>query len=91
MGERRVRVLVSGRVQGVFYRASLREEASRRGVAGTVRNLPDGRVQAELQGAPADVDAVLAWCAQGPPNAHVADVDVPESDPGPGAQGFSVR
>jgi len=91
MGERRVRVLVSGRVQGVFYRASLREEASRRGVAGTVRNLPDGRVQAELQGAPADVDAVLAWCAQGPPNAHVADVDVTEIDPAPGAQGFSVR
>ncbi|MFO8075367.1 MAG: acylphosphatase [Egibacteraceae bacterium] len=91
MGERRVRVLVSGRVQGVFYRASLREEATRRGVAGTVRNLPDGRVQAELQGAPADVDAVLAWCAQGPPSAHVADVEVTELEPVPDAQGFNVR
>ncbi len=91
MGERRVRVLVSGRVQGVFYRASLREEASRRGVAGTVRNLPDGRVQAELQGAPADVDAVLAWCGQGPPNAHVADVEVTELEAVPDARGFDVR
>ena len=91
MGERRVRVLVSGRVQGVFYRASLREEASRRGVAGTVRNLPDGRVQAELQGAPADVEAVLAWCGQGPPSARVSDVEVTELDPVPDARGFRVR
>ncbi len=91
MGERRVRVLVSGRVQGVFYRASLREQASRRNIAGTVRNLPDGRVQAELQGEPADVDAVLAWCGQGPPGAHVSDVEVTELEPVPDARGFRVR
>ena len=71
-----------GRVQGVFFRASLREEADRRGVTGWVRNRPDGAVDAWLEG-PADaVDAVEAWVHDGGPPAAVVDrVDVDERTP----------
>ena len=91
MVERRVRALIDGRVQGVFFRASLREEASRRGLAGSARNLPDGRVEVELQGESDAVDELLAWCWEGPPQAHVTDVEVTERDVDPAMSGFSVR
>jgi acylphosphatase len=66
---------ISGRVQGVGYRASLRAEALANAVAGWVRNRTDGTVEAVLQGAPADVDTVLAWAKRGPPGARVKLVD----------------
>lgn len=87
----RVRVHVEGRVQGVFFRASLRDVADELGLAGWVRNMPDGRVEAELQG---DADAVgkaVAFCREGPPSAHVTSVDVDEIEPRDGADGFRVR
>jgi acylphosphatase len=85
----RRRVLVSGRVQGVFFRASLREVAVEHGVAGVARNLADGRVEAVLEGAPAAVEAVIAWCRQGPPRALVTAVEVTD-EPVEGASGFGV-
>lgn len=91
MPDRRVRVVVSGRVQGVFYRATLRAEATRRAVAGWARNLPDGRVEAELQGQPHDVDAVVAWCREGPAQARVSDVEVEELPVDHGLHGFSIE
>ena len=63
---RRVRVRVSGQVQGVFFRVSTREAAQRSGVTGWVRNLPDGDVEAEVQGPAPAVESVLAHCRQGP-------------------------
>jgi acylphosphatase len=85
----RRRVLVSGRVQGVFFRASLREVAVEHGVAGAARNLADGRVEAVLEGPPVAVEAVIAWCRHGPPRARVAAVDVVE-EPVRGEMGFAV-
>jgi acylphosphatase len=85
----RRRVLVSGRVQGVFFRASLAEEAERLGVAGSARNLPDGRVAAVFEGPPAAVAAIVAWCHEGPPRARVTRVEVTEEQVS-GEVGFYV-
>jgi acylphosphatase len=83
-------VVVSGRVQGVFYRASLEREAHAGDVAGWVRNRDDGAVEAVLEGEPAAVERVLAWCRQGPPRAEVTDVVVEEEEP-VGETGFRTR
>ena len=68
------RFLVSGRVQGVFFRASTREQALRLGVAGQARNLADGGVEVTAYGAPAALDALERWLWQGPPAAKVEQV-----------------
>jgi acylphosphatase len=85
----RRRALVSGRVQGVFFRDSARQEASRRGVAGLARNLPDGRVEVVLEGPPDAVDAVLSWLRRGPAYARVDTVEVTEGQPA-GLHGFEI-
>ena len=70
----RVQVLISGRVQGVFFRAYTRDQAVARGLRGWVRNLPDGRVAAVFEGDREKIDSMLAWCRQGPPYAAVDEV-----------------
>lgn len=75
-GKARVRVLIEGRVQGVFFRASTRDEARARGLTGWVRNLPDGRVAALFEGDKRVVDDMLKWCHKGPPYAYVDRVEV---------------
>lgn len=78
----RVRVLVSGKVQGVWFRESTRQEAQRLGVGGWVRNLPDGRVEAVFTGPANAVDQMVAWCHRGPDGAQVAGVAAaPEAGP----------
>ena len=67
----RVHVVIEGRVQGVFFRASTRDEARARGLGGWVRNLPDGRVEALFEGDQRVVENMLAWCHKGPPYAYV--------------------
>jgi acylphosphatase len=85
----RKRVLVRGRVQGVWFRESCRERALAAGVAGSVRNLLNGQVEACFEG-PADVvDRMVAWCRQGPRRAHVVSVEVQEEAP-QGVSGFLV-
>ena len=69
---------VSGKVQGVFYRASAAEEASRRGLRGWVRNRSDGTVEGEVEGPDAEVEGFLAWCRRGPTHARVDRVEVTE-------------
>ena len=86
----RRRVLVAGRVQGVWFRESCRDQALVAGVAGWVRNLADGRVEVVLEGPPAAVDGVVAWCRRGPRRARVDGVDVVDEAP-VGEQGFRVR
>jgi len=84
-----VRVIVSGWVQGVFYRATCAAVARELGLGGYVRNLPDGRVEAAFEGPEADVDAMVAWCRHGPDLARVDGVEiVPE--PLRGEVGFRV-
>ena len=85
----RRRVMVHGRVQGVFFRDSLRERAQSRGVAGWVRNRPDGSVEAALEGEPDAVEGVLAFMRAGPRGAEVERVDVAEEEP-EGLTGFDV-
>lgn len=82
---------VHGRVQGVFFRASTEREAERRGVAGWVRNCPDGTLEVWLEGERDDVEAVEGWIrGGGPPAAHVTSVE--EFDDGPqGLDGFEVK
>ena len=86
----RVRVVVSGRVQGVWFRESCRREADERGVAGWARNRADGTVEAVFEGHESPVAQVVAWCRLGPPRAVVTGVDVVEEAP-EGAKGFRVR
>jgi len=71
----RVRVVVTGRVQGVWFRDSCREQAQAAGVRGFVRNRGDGAVEAELEGPPAAVERVVAWCRVGPSRARVEHVE----------------
>jgi acylphosphatase len=75
-GKARVRVVVSGRVQGVAYRQSAADEAHRRGVNGWVRNLPDGRVEVVAEGDEAAIDSLVAWCRRGPRLARVEDIRI---------------
>jgi acylphosphatase len=77
----RRRVLVSGRVQGVFYRDTCRRTAQRHGVAGWVRNLRDGRVEAAFEGAPSAVAAMVRWAAEGSEHAVVTQVEEHEEPP----------
>jgi acylphosphatase len=72
----RAHLVVRGRVQGVWFRGSMQEEAARLGVAGWVRNRPDGAVEAEVEADRAAVDAIIAWARHGPPGARVAGVTV---------------
>jgi acylphosphatase len=86
----RVRAVVRGRVQGVWYRDSCRREAQRLGVSGWVRNAGDGSVVVEAEGERDAVDALLRWCHVGPRHALVTDVNVTDLEP-TGAGGFQVR
>jgi acylphosphatase len=81
LGMKRVRVVVSGRVQGVFYRATCASLARQRGLAGFVRNMADGRVEAAFEGSDDDVDAMVAWCGVGPDFARVDGVEVVVEEP----------
>jgi acylphosphatase len=86
----RRRVVVSGRVQGVWYRDTCRRVAVANGVAGWVRNLRDGRVEAAFEG-PADaVERLVRWAGDGPEHAAVTAVDV-HDEPPEGITGFEVR
>ena len=87
---RRARVLVSGRVQGVFFRQRTIRLARSVGCAGWVRNLDDGRLEAVFEGAEEDVDRMVAWCREGPERAVVEGVDVTEEQP-EGLEGFEVK
>ncbi len=90
MSRRAVDVVITGRVQGVFFRARAQERAARLGVTGWVTNQPDGTVAGHFEGDPDDVAALVEWCRTGPDRAEVDGVRVTEAEPG-GAGGFEVR
>ena len=85
----RRRVVIEGRVQGVGYRVSCARQAQAAGLAGSVRNLPDGRVEATFEGLPARVEELVAWCRRGPNGARVTNLRVAELEP-TGATGFAI-
>ena len=86
----RRRVVVDGRVQGVFFRDSCRREAVREGVAGWARNLEDGRVEVVAEGWPDAVDRLVSWCRSGPRQALVTGVEVTDEQP-EGLTAFRTR
>ena len=86
----RAHVSVSGRVQGVFYRATTRDEARDRGVDGWVKNLDDGRVEAVFEGPAGAVEEMVEWCHEGSARARVDDVEAEYGDP-EGLDGFEIR
>ena len=72
---KRLHVLISGRVQGVFFRAATREHANRLSLRGWVRNLPDGRVEALFEGEEEHLAEILGWCHQGPPGSLPEEIE----------------
>ena len=92
MAEERVRrrVIVHGRVQGVFFRDTARREASRHGVGGWVRNTPEGTVEAVFEGDRQSVERLVGFAEEGPPEAQVERVEVFEEEV-EGMDGFTTR
>jgi acylphosphatase len=86
----RRRVLISGRVQGVSFRDMCHREATEQGVAGWVRNLGDGRVEAVFEGTTEQVDRMMEWVNEGPRLANVGDIAV-QTEPAQGLTGFVIR
>ncbi len=76
----RVHAVISGRVQGVFFRMETKYAAERHGAFGWVRNLPDGTVEALFEGDEKNVEAVLEWCKKGPPHARVDHIDLKQEE-----------
>lgn len=87
----RSHVYISGNVQGVFFRDSTRQKAEELGLAGWVKNMPDGRVEAVFEGAPDAVQEMIDWCKDGPSQASVEDVDAGQEEPAEDLEGFEVR
>jgi len=85
------RFLVSGRVQGVFFRASTREQARRLGLHGHARNLPDGRVEVVAAGADDAIDALAGWLRRGPSGARVGEVLREAVDESGVGEGFAIH
>ena len=86
----RRRAVIHGRVQGVFFRDTMRRMAQSRGVAGWVTNRPDGTVEAVFEGEPEDVEPMLSFAREGPRGAAVERVEVIEEEP-EGLSGFAIR
>ena len=90
MTRKRVRVRARGRVQGVFFRAEAQARAESLGVAGWIRNLPDGAVEAVFEGDDDKVDSMVEWCRRGPGGALVEELEAVPEEP-VGESGFRVR
>jgi acylphosphatase len=87
----RVRAVISGRVQGVFFRMETKKAAARYGVFGWVKNQRDGTVAAVFEGSKENVDSALAWCKHGPASAKVLDVDETWEEYKGEFNGFEIR
>ena len=90
MAKSRTRLIIKGIVQGVSFRYYTQREARKYGVAGWVRNLPDGSVAALFEGEEEDIEAMIQWCRQGPPGARVTEVIVQPDEYQGEFQSFSV-
>lgn len=90
MERARARVLIAGQVQGVGFRAAMRDRARAAGVEGWVRNLPDGRVEAVFEGGRPAVQRLVSWCYSGPTHAAVEKVTVSWEEPTGKEGGFAI-
>ena len=89
--QERAYVRISGQVQGVFFRDSTRQKAVELNLAGWVKNLPDGRVEAVFEGPSEMVQEILRWCEEGPQHASVENVDTDIEETGGELSGFEIR
>jgi acylphosphatase len=87
----RAHVRISGQVQGVFFRDSTRQKAEELNLAGWVKNLPDGMVEAVFEGPSEKIREMVRWCEEGPQHASVENVDTDFEDAGGELDGFEVR
>ena len=87
----RVQLTIEGRVQGVYFRASIVQEAQKLGLTGWVMNCPNGSVKAVAEGRREQIDRLIAWCHQGPSGARVTKVDVQWEEPQHSFQGFVIK
>ena len=85
-----VHVFISGQVQGVFFRAHTKEKAEELNLAGWVKNLPDGRVEAVFEGEQDQINKMLVWCYQGSPTSQVDQVDIRNEKP-QSLKGFKIE
>ncbi|MBU0761670.1 MAG: acylphosphatase [Candidatus Altiarchaeota archaeon] len=88
--DKRVHLVISGVVQGVFYRASTRDKALYLGLNGWVRNLPNGDVESVFEGLSEKVDEMIQWCWVGPQNARVDKIEIDSSEKIEGLKGFRI-
>ena len=88
--KKRYHVYISGRVQGVFFRANTCKQARELALTGWVRNLPNGRVEAVFEGERENVEEMLSWCRTGTPPARVDHVDAEEEDTAGNFIGFEI-
>jgi len=86
-----VHVLISGKVQGVWFRSSTKQKAEQLGLTGWVRNTPEGDVEAVFEGEEKIIKEMIEWCHRGPPLAKVENVEVKKQNLTNGFDGFSVR
>ena len=86
----RVHAIISGRVQGVFFRMATKQKADACRVRGWVKNLPDGNVEAVFEGEKSRVEEVVAWCRQGPPASRVIRVEIDEQQYTGDWEGFNI-
>ena len=91
MKEERVHLIITGRVQGVFFRASTREQAEKLNLSGWVRNLPDGSVEIQAEGDKESLARFLDWCKSGPPNALVENVETKYINPTGELGSFNIQ
>ncbi|MCK5636915.1 MAG: acylphosphatase [Thermoplasmatales archaeon] len=86
-----VHVLISGRVQGVWFRTSTKQKAEQLGLTGWIRNTSDGSVEAIFEGDEKGIQDMLEWCHRGPPLARVSNVEVKNQESTNGFDGFSIK
>ncbi|MEF8848640.1 MAG: acylphosphatase [Candidatus Thermoplasmatota archaeon] len=89
--KKNIHVEVSGKVQGVWFRANTKEKAEQLNINGWVKNTADGKVEAVFEGEEENIKEMLDWCHQGPPLAKVQTVDVEEKNSLEGLEGFSIK
>ena len=86
-----VHVVISGRVQGVWFRANTKQKAEQLGVTGWVKNTADGKVEALFEGDKKHIQEMIDWCHQGPPSAQIDHVEITEQSASNGFDGFSIK
>lgn len=86
-----IHVIISGRVQGVWFRANTKQKAEQLGVTGWIRNTRDGRVEAIFEGEENCLKEMIDWCNHGPPLAEIDNVEIKDQIPTNGFDGFSVK